>query len=304
MQKLDLSSSRVQQKFSGICDKESKCPKDTFTEVLGNRDAEKLALAYFSYFQISRDFNTFMGNWDFRSFVKSFCPARLSNSMLWCHVQLWYQEVYDSGTSQTSPKHVPSTVSSEVHFCWNLFFFPKTWSKWGLYIEKSLNELFQLPPQFISYFWFQFYIDIWFCTCCIVNSLILWDAIDMVRHKLVDLNHRLSWFFILQKNLKFQFLLHWFEAEANFGQLILLSGGNLFPAILVGGCQHVVLEHPSCICLRYAWQIPQESPSPCSSSHPPCLLSPRSISGLLLHGDESEKEECHYLSLHHPDALP
>lgn len=34
------------------------------------------------------------------------------------------------------------------------------------------------------------------------------------------------------------------------------------------------------------------------------LLSPRPISGLLLHSNESEKEECHYLSLHHPNVLP
>lgn len=46
--------------------------------------------------------------------------------------------------------------------------------------------------------------------------------------------------------------------------------------------------------------MPQESPCPCSSFHPLCLLSPGSISGLLVHSNESEREECHYLSLHHP----
>lgn len=50
--------------------------------------------------------------------------------------------------------------------------------------------------------------------------------------------------------------------------------------------------------------MPQESPGPCSSFHPLCLLSPGSISGLLVHRNESVREECHYLSLHHPEALP
>ena len=115
MQKLDLPSGRLQQKLSSVCDKEFKYPKDMFTEVLGNSDTEKLALAYFSYFQISERLQNIYGKLrDFRSSIKSFCPAGLS--MLCCNDQLWYQEMYDSGTSQTSPKHAPSTLSSEVHF--------------------------------------------------------------------------------------------------------------------------------------------------------------------------------------------
>lgn len=41
-------------------------------------------------------------------------------------------------------------------------------------------------PQFISYFWLIsiLYSGVCFCRCCIVNSLILWDTIDMVWHKM------------------------------------------------------------------------------------------------------------------------
>lgn len=41
-------------------------------------------------------------------------------------------------------------------------------------------------PWFISYFWLIsiLYSDVCFCRCCIVNSLILWDIIDMVWHKM------------------------------------------------------------------------------------------------------------------------
>lgn len=53
MQTPDLSSSWVHQKCSSIGDEKSKYPKNTFTKVLGNGDAEKAALAYFSSFQIS-----------------------------------------------------------------------------------------------------------------------------------------------------------------------------------------------------------------------------------------------------------
>lgn len=55
-----------------------------------------------------------MRNWVFKSTIKSFCPASLSSSTL-CNVRPCYQEACDSGTSKTSPKHVPNNVSSEVH---------------------------------------------------------------------------------------------------------------------------------------------------------------------------------------------
>lgn len=70
MQTPDLSSSRVQQKFSRIGDEKSKYLKNTFTKVLGNGDAEKAALAYFSYFQISETLQYIYGKLGLPVFYK------------------------------------------------------------------------------------------------------------------------------------------------------------------------------------------------------------------------------------------
>lgn len=61
--------------FSGICDKESKNPKDMSTEVPGNGDAEKSALAYFSYFQISERLQYIYGKLGLPIFYKIVLPC-------------------------------------------------------------------------------------------------------------------------------------------------------------------------------------------------------------------------------------
>lgn len=62
-----------------------------------------------------RDFNTFMGNWHFRSFIKSFCPARPTAA---CS-----DVMYNFGIRKRMiveqvklVQNIPSTVSSEVYF--------------------------------------------------------------------------------------------------------------------------------------------------------------------------------------------
>lgn len=74
-----------------------------------------------------------MGNRDFQSLIKSFFVAGLGSILLWCGVQLWYQEVYNNRTSKPSPTMFPVLLL--------LFFFQKTQSKWDLCIQKCLNEL-------------------------------------------------------------------------------------------------------------------------------------------------------------------